>query len=91
MSCDVSLTALHKTTSQHKQPSHVHPSCAQVLNKHGILAELDSGVSDKPEAQVQPLLDGVPKHMHSVVKRLAKLSKRRGSESTSALWAEIAR
>ena len=64
----------------------------QVLNEHGILAELDGGLSADPKAQVQPFLaDGVPKHMHSAVERLANLSKRVGSESTSVLWTEIAR
>ena len=64
----------------------------QVLNKLGILAALDSGISADPVAQVQPFLaDGVPKHMHSAVERLAKLSKRLDSEPTSALWTKIAR
>ena len=64
----------------------------QVLKKRGFLGELDSGISDDPVAQVQPfLVDGVPKHMHSAVERLAKLSKRLDSKLTSALWTTIAR
>ena len=70
----------------------MHCLTLQVLKDSGILSELDNGVSADPEARVQALLtNGVPKKMNTAIERLAKLSKKLGSISTSALWTEIAR
>ena len=67
-------------------------SPTQVLTNFGILTALDAGVSADPTAQVQALLTAdVPKEMHTAIERLAKLSKKLGSEPTSALWTKIAR
>ena len=67
-------------------------SPTQVLTNSGILTALDAGVSADPTAQVQALLTAdVPKEMHTAIERLAKLSKKLGSEPTSALWTKIAR